>query len=122
MSDAMPEQGTPPESVAASIRWMIPESITPQYATNFVVQRMQHEYLISFFQLLPPLLIGDPEQVLEMLKQNSTLEAKCIFQVMIAEDRLSELTALLESGAGLQPAFTSVAAKPATHNDSEPAE
>lgn len=99
MSDQAPQQSTPPPTAVIPVRWIVPESVTPRYATNFTLQRTEHEYILSFFQIVPPLIVGGPEQVAEQIQGIHEIQAKCLFQVIIAEDRLPELQGVLANGA-----------------------
>jgi hypothetical protein len=50
------------------IEWHIPDSLVTHYVTNMVVQHTPHEFIISFFDIKPPLIVGVPsKEVLESL-------------------------------------------------------
>jgi len=70
----MPE-GTPPledQSLrlpSALIDWQIPNDIHSRYATNLVVQAGPNEFIISFFEVRAPILLGSPEEVQASLEK-----------------------------------------------------
>ena len=50
------------EGKMVPIKWHYPDSIVTRYATNFVVQHTDREFIISFFEAWPPVIIGTPEE------------------------------------------------------------
>lgn len=100
MSKATPQR--PEEGFRSlSVDWQVPSDAIASYATNFVLQRLAHEYLISFFQIQPPLLMGTPDQVVKQIAQLTNVSARLVGQIMIAEERLPELITLLQQGPAL---------------------
>lgn len=105
MTDTPNAHPEPSGSKVVGVKWVVPPGTQPQFITNFTIQRLQHEYVLSFFQLIPPLIIGSPEQVNEQVGQLHTVEARCISQVVFALDRLPELAKVLENAGQLPVAF-----------------
>jgi len=68
----------------------VPESITSRYATNIVVQHTEHEFIVSFFELEPPVILGSPEEVTEQLDRLTEVHTKCIARIVIAPERMQE--------------------------------
>jgi hypothetical protein len=82
----MSEHDEPPTEIDIPIEWYIPESLMSRYATNMIVQNSEHEYIISFFDMRPPIIIGvPPKEVLEHLK---SIRATCVAQLIVAKDRM----------------------------------
>jgi hypothetical protein len=72
------------------LEWHVPESLECQYATNLVVQHTDHEFIISFFKVAPPLVVGEPEEVKAQLEQVESVRAECVAQVIVAAGRMPE--------------------------------
>lgn len=106
MADGTPEQPSSISRVPIRIEWVVPDDIRPQYATNFTVQRLEHEYLISMFQLMPPLIVGTPDQITQQVQDANSIQAKCIFQMLVAADRLQDFADLVNGAASLPIAIT----------------
>jgi hypothetical protein len=104
MTEETPQQRPEGTTVNLPVQWQIPDDALASYATNFVVQRLQHEYLISFFQIQPPLLLGTPDQVVEQMSRLEKVPARLVAQVLIAEDRLQEFEELLQRAPALTAA------------------
>lgn len=75
-----------PKEVEVPIEWYIPESLVWHYATNMIVQHTDHEFVLSFFEMKPPVIIGVPTQ--EALENLKSIRATCVAQIIVAKDRM----------------------------------
>jgi len=85
-----------PQFVGLPIEWNIPNDIVPRYATHMVVQRMEHEFLISFFEIRPPIILGKPDEVATELEKIKSVHANCIAQIMVSIEKMPEIVNTLE--------------------------
>jgi len=90
--DDMPED----LGVALPIEWYIPESITSHYTTNYVVQHTEHEFIISFFEVPTPILLGPPDEVRNAARQMESVRATCVARVVIAAGRMPDFVRILQ--------------------------
>jgi hypothetical protein len=37
------------------IEWHVPDDLVTRYANNLLIQHTEHEFILSFFEILPPL-------------------------------------------------------------------
>jgi hypothetical protein len=93
--DAMHDQE--PQQVAVPIDWHVPEDLACQYATNLVVQHTAHEFMISFFRLAPPLIVGTTEEQKAQLEQIGYVRADCVARLIIAPGRMPEFLQVLQA-------------------------
>ena len=84
-----------PKQIEVPIEWHVPDSITSQYATNMIVQHTEHEFIISFFETIPPFLIGILAE--EELKKLDSVQAKCVARVVIARGRMTQFIDALQT-------------------------
>jgi len=89
----------PPRSggKAVPIQWSVGDFTPTYYATNMVAQVTDHEYIISFFELYPPLLVGTPEEVSEQATGMNNVTANCLARIVIAADRMPGIVDALQS-------------------------
>jgi hypothetical protein len=87
---------TSKESHELPIEWYIPDDMVSQYATNMLVQTNPHEFIISFFQLYPPPLLGSPEEQKAKLEAMTSVRATCISRVIVAAERMPEFVKVLQ--------------------------
>lgn len=90
MSEQMSEEGR-----VVPINWYFPENIVSRYATNLLVQHSEHEFIISFFETRPPVLLGPPEEVKARLDQIDSVRAECVARIIIAAERMPEFVQVL---------------------------
>ncbi|MBU4226023.1 MAG: hypothetical protein KKC71_09410 [Chloroflexi bacterium] len=83
--------------VQVPIEWNIPDNLVARYATNMVVQRLENEFLISFFEIKPPIILGEPDKIESRLKELKSLRADCVAQIIVAEDKMPSFVGALES-------------------------
>lgn len=91
------------ERVELPIHWNVPDDIVARYSTNMVVQRLDNEFLISFFEVKPPIILGDPDAIKDGLKSLKSIQANCVAQIIVAHDKLpSFINALQKNYKGLE--------------------
>jgi len=85
----------PASEKQVSIEWHIPEGTVSRYATNMVVQHSEQEFILSFFELLPPIILGSPQE-LEKLEMMSSVRAECIARVIVSTERIPKFIQVLQ--------------------------
>ena len=86
----------PKENHELPIEWYIPDDMASQYATNMLVQMTSHEFIISFFQLYPPPVLGSPEEQKAKLAAMASVRATCVSRVIVAAERMPEFVRVLQ--------------------------
>jgi hypothetical protein len=84
MSDEKPNP-TQRKEIELPIQWVVPDSLVARYANNLIVQHSEHEYIISFFETKPPLIVGEITK--EALDSIKSIRATCVAQIIVAKDR-----------------------------------
>ncbi len=84
------------EEPGVPLRWCIPPGLVSRFATNMVVQHTEQEFIISFFEARPPLLIGSEEEVRAQLAQIGGVEAECVARIIVTADRMPGFVAVLQ--------------------------
>jgi len=57
-----------PVEVSKPVEWQIPEDMPILWANNFVIQHTANEFVLTFFQTVPPILIRPTRQDLEAIE------------------------------------------------------
>lgn len=78
------------------IEWHVPENAVSRYATNLTVQHTDHEFIISFFEIDPPLLVGSAEENAKKLKELEAVRAELIARIIVAPGRMPEFIRVLQ--------------------------
>lgn len=85
------------EEIALPLEWYVPEDITSRYANNFVIQHTQHEFVISFFETIPPLLLGSPEQIQATLEVMDSVRTRCVGRIILSPDRMEAFISAMQA-------------------------
>lgn len=80
---------------AERIDWELPNDLTRKYATNFLVQKGENEWYLSFFQISPPIVFGSEKDIEKQLKAIPKIPAKCVAGLILSQAGLISLTDLL---------------------------
>jgi len=79
------------------LEWYVPEDIVSQYANNIVVQRGDNEFIVSFFQTIPPLIIGSPENIKAQFDRVEEVRSKCVARIIIAPEKMGRFIQALST-------------------------
>lgn len=78
------------------IDWQFPKGLISRYATQLIVQHTEHEFVLSFFELLPPTIFGPPDQVNTKLEELNSIPAECLARIVVAADRMPAFVNVLQ--------------------------
>lgn len=84
--------------VHVPIEWHISENIDSKYATNLVIQHSEHEFIINFFEMRRPLILGNPDQIREQWQKIESVRAECVAQIIVSPDRMQEFIDVMQAG------------------------
>lgn len=83
--------------VQVPIEWHISEDIDSKYATNLVIQHSEHEFIIDFFEMRNPLILGDPDQVREQQEKLESIRAECVARIIVSPERMQEFIDVIQA-------------------------
>jgi hypothetical protein len=72
--------------VKLPLEWYEPEELISRYANNMVVQHTPNEFIVSFFETRPPLVLGDPVEQTKQLETIKSVRSLCVSRIIIAPD------------------------------------
>lgn len=75
------------EPLAIPIKWHFPKGLISRYASNMLVQFTENECNLSFFEIKPPLLLGDLDKAKATLK---SIKAECVARIVVSTGRIPE--------------------------------
>jgi len=81
-----------PVEVSKPLKWEIPEGVTILWVNNFVVQHTQDEFILSFFQVTPPILIQPTPEELEAVE---SVPARAVARVALTPPAMAGLLAVM---------------------------
>ncbi len=78
------------------IEWHIPDDMIGRYATNLIVQHTDNEFVIWFFEVDQPIVLGTPEEVERQLQEVTSVRGRCIAKIIVANNRMRRFIEVLE--------------------------
>lgn len=91
------EQDPQSTEVTLPIEWHVSDTIQSHYATNFIIQSGQNEFIISFFETRLPIFMGQPEENKAQLEQIGSIRAECVSRVIVAAEQLPVIIAAMQA-------------------------
>jgi hypothetical protein len=80
------------DRLSLPIEWQIPENLKTQFITHMVVQHSDYEFIISFFEIHPPMFLGSGEEIKEKMKLESdsikSVKAECKARIAVSAERM----------------------------------
>jgi len=72
-----------------SIKYTFPEDLKTQFVSNLVVQHEPGILILSFFETLPPIILGQTEEEKHMaLEKIEFIESKCLARLIITPEKM----------------------------------
>ena len=84
-------------NVQVPIEWHVSENVDSKYATNLVIQHSEHEFIINFFEIRLPLILGNQDQVREQWQNIKSVRAECVARIIVAPDRMQEFINVMQA-------------------------
>lgn len=83
--------------IVLPLEWHVPDDLVTRYANNLLIQHTEHEFILSFFEVMPPLTVGSPEEQAAQLQAIGAVRAECVARVVVSADRIASFVEALRS-------------------------
>lgn len=107
------------EAFIVNINYKYPESEPVVFANHLVVQHDPHEFILSFYQLIPPLSLPGPEALRKRLEEADGLHARCVARIAISKDRMPGFVSALAGNLEKQKEKTQKHQDSTSHEDKQ---
>jgi len=87
---------TDKKEIFIPISWNIPDG-SLGYANNIVIQHTDTEFILMFFQTLPPVILGTQEQQVAQLAEVKSVQAHCVASVIIPAGKMAEFIGIMQT-------------------------
>lgn len=69
-----------------------PVSLGTAFANHCTAQQSPRgEFYISFFEIVPPMLLGEPDEIKAQVDKLEEVEARCVARIVVTKDHLVEI-------------------------------
>lgn len=72
------------QKVQIPLEWRVPEDLETHFATNVVISHSEAEFFLTFFEVVPPPVIGD----VDSLRALKSVPAQAVARIAVAADRM----------------------------------
>lgn len=76
------------DSVRLPIEWHCGDEITSRYATEMTVQHTDQEFLLSFYETIPPVLSGSSDERKAQAEALGQVRANCLARIIVSAARM----------------------------------
>lgn len=77
------------------IEWCVPPDLQTFFSNNFVIQNIGENFIISFFEIFPPILLGEPQAVQLQMAMIDKISAKCLARIVVSKTGFAEFVQLM---------------------------
>lgn len=79
------------------LQFNAPVDMPSVYATNIVLQQMEYEVVVSFYEMQPPILLpGRKEEENLAILKKAGMRADCVAKVVIAKERFGAFADIMK--------------------------
>lgn len=79
------------------LRFDTPSDVVSRYATNFVAQHTANEFILSFYEVCPPMLFGTPEEIRHAVENTEFIPATCVARIVTSPAGMKDLIRILQT-------------------------
>lgn len=83
------------DSARIPLEFEVPDSLVSRYATNFIAQHTPNEFVLSFYEVCPPLLLGDVDENRHRLEELGHITASCVARLIVSPSGMRDLVEVL---------------------------
>lgn len=90
--------GTPEViSKTIPINRIFPEELQSHFVEHFVVQQSDDHFVLSFFEVWPPVIVGTKEEKLKTMENLEAVNAKCVARLVLTPKRMQEIATVIQA-------------------------
>jgi hypothetical protein len=86
MDDQTPKLPEGHKEIQANLVFHVPDGMVSKYAHQMVVQTLETEVILSFFEVIPPLMLGSEEEQQKLAAAG--IKAECVAKIIFSKTRL----------------------------------
>lgn len=71
------------------IKRVVPSDLQAKFANDLVIQNQSEHFVLSFFEMFPPMIIGDTtDEIREAYEAIEAVEARCVARIIVTPKML----------------------------------
>lgn len=68
-----------------------PDDLKSYFSDNFTVQHQKDHFILSFFEVLHPIIVGTEEDQISQINDMKKVDAKCVARILITPGKLKDI-------------------------------
>jgi hypothetical protein len=92
-----------PRQFAIPLEFHWPENVATRFANQFVVQITEGVCYLSFYESVPPILLGTPEEIAAKMEKMSSIRAEGVVRVVIPLAKMPDILNVISTTLGHVP-------------------
>jgi hypothetical protein len=84
------------EQISLPIEYVVGDALPSQYVTELVVQHNQENFILSFFEIRPPILLGSADTRKAALENLDHIEAHCHARLVIPAGKMADFVRVMQ--------------------------
>jgi hypothetical protein len=78
------------------IQHIFPDDLDSKFVSNIIVQHQPDHFVVSFFEVFPPPILGDSEEdKRRQFRGIDHVNAKCVSRIVVTPDKMGEIITVL---------------------------
>jgi hypothetical protein len=89
-----------------------PENLSSYFVSNLVVQHEKESFIMSFFEVWPPAIVGDTDEEKQAaLDAIDHVDAKCVARLVVTPQRMREFVTIMSDNLSAYEAMMQILAQ-----------
>jgi hypothetical protein len=88
-----------PQVIPVKLEFRTSQSITTRMANHVIVQADHSGWFLSFFEAIPPMLLGSKEDVIKQLEGIQSVPAECVARIFLPGERAQDFVNAIQNVA-----------------------
>lgn len=90
------QENSDPNTMRVPIIFRVPQRMPTLYAHHMTVQKTEDEYILSFYEVVPPIVAPEDKETQELLRVKG-IDAQCVARITVSKGRYPEFARLMSS-------------------------
>ena len=74
-----------------NLNWVFPSDLKSYFSDNFIVQHQKDHFVLSFFEVIQPAILGTLEERKAQVQKIKQVDAKCIARILVTPEKMKDI-------------------------------
>ncbi len=87
--------GKTEKEITAKLNFVFPKELKSYFSDNFAVQHQKDHFILSFYEVMHPVILGTEEERISQIKNMKEIDATCISRILVTPEKLKDIIKVL---------------------------